>query len=108
VNGRPLPPERAKPIEVVAKPIEVVAKGADLRYHIVTGFTFRVPLPQGAAEVRLRAVAYDSTDLGSDPVELVLKRAGATPVTGNLYVLAVGVSRYRNGKGEGGGGKGQF
>src|SRR5439155_20250788 len=51
---------------------------------------------------------YDKSDLGSDPVELVLKRPGATPVTGNLYVLAVGVSRYRNGKGEGTGGKGQF
>jgi WD40 repeat protein len=108
VNGRPLPPERAKPIEVIAKPIEVVAKGADPRYRLVTRFAFRVPLPQGAAEVGLRAVAYDRTGLGSDPVRLALKRPGAQPVAGNLYVLAVGVSRYRNGKRPGAGGKGQF
>ena len=108
VNGRPLPPEQAKPIEVGAKPIElgakpleVGAKEVDPNHRTVTRFTYRVPLPQGAEEVRLRAIAYDDTDLGSDPVEIVLKRTGAKPVAGNLYVLSVGVSNYQNAEGKG-------
>jgi WD40 repeat protein len=103
VNGRPLPPEYARPIDVGAKPIDlgakpidVGAKAGDPHHRLARRFTFRVPLPVGAPEVRLRAVAYNSTDLGSDPVEVVLRQTGVQPVVGNLFVLAVGVSRYRN------------
>jgi WD40 repeat protein len=97
VNGRPLPPEHARPIDVGAKPIDVGAKGGDDR--IIRRFTYRVPLPLGAQEIHLRATAYDTTDLGSDPVEVVLNRTGARPVAGNLYVLCVGVSHYQNADG---------
>jgi WD40 repeat protein len=110
VNGRPLPPERArpiavgaraitvgaKPILVGARPIVVGAREGDPNHRILKSFTFQVPLPVGADEIRLQATAYDDTDLGSDPVEVVLRRTGVTPVTGNLFVLAVGVSRYRH------------
>jgi WD40 repeat protein len=103
VNGRPLAPEQARPIaisarpiEISAKPIDVSAKAEDALYRIAKRFTFRVSLPLGAREIRLRAVAYDAGDLGSDPVEIVLHRAGAEPVAGRLYVLSVGVSRYKN------------
>jgi WD40 repeat protein len=101
VNGRPLSPEQARPIEISAKPIEISAKAAVPRYRLAKRFTFRVPLPLGAPEIHVRAVAYDSSDLGSDPIEIVLQRAGAQPVAGRLFVLAVGVSRYRNAASEG-------
>jgi WD40 repeat protein len=100
VNGRPLPPEEARPIEVGAKPIEVGAKDVDPNHRIAKRFTFHFSLPLGVEEIQLRAIAYDTTNLGSDPVEIVLKRAGARPVTGNLYVLAVGVSRYQHADGQ--------
>jgi hypothetical protein len=100
VNGRPLPPEQARPIEVGARPIEVGAKEGDPHHRLTKRFTFHFSLPLGVEEIHLRAIAYDTTDLGSDPVEIVLKRAGAKPVTGNLYVLAVGVSRYQHADGQ--------
>jgi WD40 repeat protein len=96
VNGRPLPPKAARPIELGGKPIGISSKEGDPNHRLAQQFTFRVPLPVGAEEIRLRAVAYDTTDLGSDPVEVVLKRVGAQPVPGRLYVLSVGVSRYKN------------
>jgi WD40 repeat protein len=116
VNGRPLPPENARPIEVLSRPIEVLSRPAspgrspsppaDPQHRIEQRFTYRFAPPQGAAEIHLRAIAYDETGLGSDPVDLVLRHAGAVPAAGNLYVLAVGVSRYRNGRAERG--EGQF
>jgi WD40 repeat protein len=108
VNGRPLSPGEARPIEADARPIEADARhlGAPARFLLRS--SFRVSLPQGAAEIHLRVVAYDETDLGSDPVEIVLHRAGVQEVTGNLYVLSVGVGRYRNGGGKEGGSRGQF
>jgi WD40 repeat protein len=96
INGRPLPPENARPIELGGKPIELGGKPLDPSYRLARQFTFRVPLPKGDPQVHLRAVAYDEADLGSDPVEVVLRNAAATPVTGRLYVLAVGVSRYQH------------
>jgi len=96
VNGRPLPAAEAKPIDVAAKPIDLAAKGLAPNHRVANELSFRFGLPQGQETIRVRAVAYDETDLGSDPVEIVLKRPGVTPVTGNLYVLSVGVSRYRN------------
>jgi hypothetical protein len=95
VNGRPLPPEHARPILIDAKPILIDAKPAGARRE--QRFTFQVPLPVGAGQIHLRAVAYDATDLGSDPVEIVLKRTGVQPVIGTLHVLSVGVSRYLHG-----------
>jgi len=84
VNGRPQPPEEARPIEVGARPIDIGARPMDVGAgqsgpsdRIAKRFTYRVSLPLGSSEVHLRAVAYDATNLGSDPVEIVLRRAGA-------------------------------
>jgi hypothetical protein len=106
LNGRPLPPERARPIRIGARPIRLGARPIRLgaregnpAHRLARQLTFQVPLPLGTPEIRLRAVAYDDTDLGSDPVELVLRRADARPVAGRLHVLSVGVSRYRNADG---------
>jgi WD40 repeat protein len=107
VNGRPLPPEQARPIEIGARPIEVGAKAIDPNHRRVQRFLFRVPLPAAAAELRLRAIARDSSDLLSEPVEIVLKTTSTQAGAGNLYVLAVGVSRYKQGgQGPGAGGRG--
>jgi hypothetical protein len=99
VNGRPLPPEAARPILLDARPIELGSKVGDPYHRVTHRFHLRVPLPLGAEEIHLRAVAYDDTDLGSDPVEIVLRRTGVEPVPGHLYVLSVGVSRYRHADG---------
>jgi WD40 repeat protein len=110
VNGRPLPPEEARPIDVGSRPIDVGARPIDVgarpievgaresgaAARVVQRFTYRISLPQGSPEVHLRAVAYDAADLGSDPAEVVLRRTGVQPVTGNLYVLCVGVSHYQH------------
>lgn len=100
VNGRPLPPRQARPITVDAKPIRVDARDLDPNYKVAKRFTYRVTLPPDE-EIRLRAIAYDDTDLGSDPVEIVLKHANVKPVTGNLVVLSVGVGKYKNADGKG-------
>lgn len=94
VNGRPLPPQYAKPTKTTAgvKP----AATTDPNHRISKQFTFRVPLPRGAADIRLRAIAYDDTDLGSEAAEITIKRLDAKPVVGNLYVFSVGSSRYKN------------
>lgn len=63
-------------------------------------FTFRVPLPLGAREVKLQAIAYDSSGLGSNWAQMVpLSRPRVQAVRGNLYVLCIGISRYRNADG---------
>jgi hypothetical protein len=96
VNGRPLAPERAKPIEVIARPIEVAAKDLDPTRPIVKNYKFRVPLPPGETQVPVRAVAYDASDLGSNPVEIVLNHTTTPNALGRLHVVSVGVSTYKN------------
>jgi WD40 repeat protein len=68
------------------------------------GITF----PLGAEQIHLRAIAYDAADIGSEPVAIALKRPGVKPVMGDLYVLAAGVSKYRNGAPDSGDTKGRF
>jgi WD40 repeat protein len=94
----------AKALDIGAKPLEAGAKAANRvssasanPYTIARRYTFRVPLPLGAREIRLRAVAYDAADLGSNPTEIVLHSPDAQPVRGNLYVLCAGIGHYKNG-----------
>jgi hypothetical protein len=92
----------AKALDLGAKPLELGAKrvttaGAPLVFTVGKRYTFRVPLPLGAVQIRLRALAYDTAELGSNPVELTLLSPHAQPVRGNLYVLCAGVGRYKNG-----------
>jgi WD40 repeat protein len=97
----------AKAIEIGAKPIEIGAKpiatdGGSNNPLRVQRLTYRIPLPLGAREVRLRAIAFDTSGLGSDWVEMIpLLRPGVQPVPGNLYVLCAGISHYRNADGKG-------
>jgi hypothetical protein len=60
------------------------------RYH------FTVRLPDGVDPIRLKARAFDDSGLASSAAEVALRRPAAAARQGNLVVLCVGVSRYRN------------
>ncbi len=97
LNGRPLSPLEARPARVV-KP----APGyPDPLRPSVTRFTYAVTLPKGRGEVRIRAIASDQQELSSEPAQVTLRRSGPLAAAGRLFVLAVGVSRYRQGSGIG-------
>jgi WD40 repeat protein len=119
VNNRPLPPEEARPIEVGARPLEpgarplepgarpidIGARDGDSNHRVYRRFTFRISVPPGENEVRLKAIAYDAGGLASEPAEVLLAGAGGKSVTGNLYALCVGVGRYKQGSGSGNDGR---
>jgi hypothetical protein len=90
----------AKPLEVGAKPLEVGAKPIPTAHRMLQRFRVEVPLPAGEPNVTLTAVAYNGQRLQArDTVRLTRDGAAAVPYasnSGTLYVLAVGVSRYRN------------
>jgi WD40 repeat protein len=67
-------------------------------YRFMRQYEFEFPLPLGAEELRIRAVAHDSNDLGSAPIEIVLKNSLSKPVKRDLYILSVGLSHYKNGE----------
>jgi uncharacterized caspase-like protein len=54
-----------------------------------------VPLPRGEERIVLRAVVTDNEANKSDDA-VVLKHLDAAPVKGDLYLVSVGVSHYRN------------
>jgi len=90
-----------KPIDLGDKPVAGSANAADTRYTMTKRMTFRVPLPPGAPEVKLRAIAYDSVSLGSNWAEMIpLSRPNVKPIAGNLYVLCVGIGKYKNADGK--------
>jgi hypothetical protein len=70
VNGRPLPPENARAEAGAVRPTELGRD--DPNHRVVRRFTFRVPLPAGAAAIHLRAVALDGTELESEAAEVTL------------------------------------
>jgi len=84
VNGRLVSPEIARRLEVEA-PTDKERK-----------FGLTVPLPPNEATVRLRAVAYDAELLKSRPAELFLRRSGIKEQLGKLFVLSIGLSKYKN------------
>ncbi len=93
-----------KPIILSEKPIILsekligAANSDAARYRASGDYTFTVPLPLGTPDVRLRAIAFDDSELGSDAAELLLRNTRAQATPGNLYVLCVGLSRYKNGQ----------
>lgn len=87
----------AKPLEVGAKPIEIGAKPIPSRHTIAQEFKTEVTLPAGEAHLTLTALAYDGEGLQARE-EIRVSRPGASVGTGNLHVLVVGVSAYRNPK----------
>ena len=62
----------------------------------VTEFSGKVDFPAGKRSAVIAAIATDQFGLTSDPVAMTILRPGpATPVDRTLYVLAVGVSKYK-------------
>jgi WD40 repeat protein len=93
VNGRPISPAIRRGIALVGdKPVD------EGRYKSAVTFRLTVPLPPGAERVRIRAIVYDNERLKSNPAEVtVFRRLAAGEVTEKeLYVLSIGVSRYKN------------
>jgi len=84
VDGRDLPPKRGEGI---------------VRRSVGQGkaaFRAVVDFPPGKPNALLAAMVTDALGLQSDPVLLLVERpAPPENVTSNLYVLTVGVSRYR-------------
>ncbi|HLK61042.1 MAG TPA: caspase family protein, partial [Chthonomonadaceae bacterium] len=100
-NGRPLGAKPieigAKPIEIGAKPIEIGAKPLPSGHKSLQQFQMEVTLPPGDPQVVLTARVTDVDGLLARE-ELRLNRAGTGAANGNLYVLAVGISHYKNPK----------
>lgn len=100
VGARPLH-IGARALDIGARPLDIGAK--DLQrvkasgYTTAKRYTFKVPLPVGAPEIKLRAQVYDDKELGSNPTEVLLSRPNAKRVPGNLYILCAGIGKYKNG-----------
>jgi uncharacterized caspase-like protein len=105
VNGRPVHVEvhvgPPKPIELGGRPSELGGRPIPTAHRLTYHIGMNVPLPVGEKQVTLKAIAYDDEAL-QGWAELHLTRtlaAAAGPhaaAPGDLYVLAVGVSQYRN------------
>lgn len=100
-NGRPLGAKpisiEAKPISIEAKPIEIGNRSLPAGHTNLQQFQMEVILPLGETQVTLTARAADASGLQARE-ELRVNPVGAVAVAGNLYVLAVGVSHYKNPK----------
>ncbi|MBM3473495.1 MAG: hypothetical protein FJX75_09520 [Armatimonadetes bacterium] len=96
VNGRRVSVEVERGIALAAKGIALAAKDMPAGHTLAEELSGLVPLPPGEQQIRLRALAYDEAGMRSPPAEVWLYRPGAQPVAGDLHVLAVGVSQYRN------------
>jgi len=93
VNGRSISPAIRRGIALVGdKPVD------EGRYKSAVTFRLTVPLPPGAERIRIMAIVYDNERLKSNPAEVtVFRRLAAGEVTEKeLYVLSIGVSRYKN------------
>lgn len=97
VGGKPII-VGGKPIVVEGKPL--MAEGGDVEnvgaeYAVHKFFVMDIPLPATDENVTLRLVVTDSEQNKSDAA-VVFKSVTTAPVQGDLYVLCVGVSDYRN------------
>jgi len=59
-------------------------------------YSFGLPLARGRSRLRLRAVAYDELLLRSRPAEVVVRVGGQSAESGELRLVAVGVSEYQD------------
>lgn len=96
IGAKPITAD-GKPITADGKPLQGQKNKTPQAQRFFKRYVLRVPLPLGAKEIRIRAAAFDSTDLGSTPVEVALRNPHAVPVPGNLYALCIGLSRYEKG-----------
>ena len=100
-NGRPVAAQ-ARPLDVGAKPLDVGAKEFPRQHRLSWRVRFDAPLPPpDAAGLTLKAIVTDNDGLqGWDEIRVARAAsktgAGNAGSGGDLYVLSVGVSAYRN------------
>jgi WD40 repeat protein len=107
VNGAPLPDNIAKGIAIASKAISVPSKAIaipskpiavsskDASMRVAKDFTVDVPLPPGETQILLRAVIHDDEQNSAD-CSVTVHRTNTAPVLGDLYLLCVGLTKYRN------------
>lgn len=100
VNGRPTDAKAmiagSKPISTESKGIAIEGRSIPESHKVSRDFEVQIPLPAGEKEVTVKAIAYDDEQLqGWDTIH-VTHATDVKAVTGVLYVLAVGVCKYRN------------
>lgn len=95
VNGRRVSVEVERGIALSAKGIALSAKDMPEGHNRAIRFAGVVPLPADQA-LCLSVSACDVAGYRSPPARVWLYRSAAQAARGKLYVLAVGVSKYRN------------
>lgn len=93
VEARPLL-AGSKPLVLGSKPLLAGSKPVPLQHSTSRTITASIPLPAGAREIRVQAIAYDEDGLQSPRDEILFTRDAAAAPTGRLLGLCVGVSRY--------------
>ncbi|MBI3922233.1 MAG: caspase family protein [Armatimonadetes bacterium] len=95
VNGIPVPESVARPITAPSKPILASSRDVPPGHKIRRQFVTDVPLPQGEKEILIRASVCD--DDGNDTnVTIKVLHAKVTPISSDLHLLCVGISKHRN------------
>jgi WD40 repeat protein len=97
VDGKPIVAD-GKPIVVDGKPLTADGhnlENAEAQYAVHKFFVMDIPLPATDEDVTLRAVVTDDEQNKSDDA-VIVKSAARAPLQGDLYLLCVGVSQYRN------------
>lgn len=95
VDARPIM-AGAKPLILGAKPLLAGSKPIPDQHTTSRTVTASLPLPAGAREIRVQAIAYDEDGLQSAREEILFTRDAAAAPTGRLLGLCVGVSRYED------------
>ncbi|MBI3922234.1 MAG: caspase family protein [Armatimonadetes bacterium] len=95
VNGVLVPESVTRPEGGEIKPILDGAVNIRENHKVMRTFTANLSLPPGEKECLIRAVVYDDELNKSDAV-VTIHRPNEKPMLGKLYVLCVGVNRYRN------------
>lgn len=91
VNGARV---EARPILVGSKPLLLGSKPIPAQHTSLRSGTALVPLPPGAREIRVQAIAFDEDGLRSAREEILFTRDAAPAHAGRLLGLCVGVSKY--------------
>jgi hypothetical protein len=94
-NGLNVPNTMKRAIEIGARGAKPSTKGLPRGHKIRKIYSVDVPLPPGAKRVILRVVVYDN-EKGQADASVRITRANVGPLTGNLYLLSIGVGKYRD------------
>lgn len=86
----------AKALSADARPLTGEGRSIPEAHKTITRYTAQLPLPPGATNIKVQAIAFDDDGLQSPREELLFTRDVTTPTTGKLLGLCVGVSQYQD------------